>query len=170
MTFRQAHTKILGRPEAAKAVEQAKSEGKRVVFTNGCFDILHLGHIRYLEAARALGDMLVVGVNTDDAVRRLKGPDRPLIPESERAEVLAALECVDYVTLFNEDLPIEVILALKPDIDTKGGDYKIEDMPEAEAVHSVGGRVELIPFTKTRTEGKSTTDLIRRASDTGVEV
>ena len=93
------------------------------MFTNGCFDILHIGHVRYLEAARALGDVLVVGVNTDDSVRRLKGPDRPLNPEAERAEILAALECVDCVTLFDEATPIELILAIKPDIHCKGGDY-----------------------------------------------
>lgn len=141
-------------------VEQAKGQGRTVVFTNGCFDILHIGHVRYLQDARALGDLLVVGVNSDDSVRRLKGPDRPVVPEFERVEILAALQCVDYVTIFAEDTPVELILTVKPDIHVKGGDYRPEDLPEADAVLSVGGRIQIVPYTSTETEGRSTTTLI----------
>ncbi|MHB9036812.1 MAG: D-glycero-beta-D-manno-heptose 1-phosphate adenylyltransferase [Armatimonadota bacterium] len=158
--FRSAMTKVQERSALQKIVEQAKSEGKTVVFTNGCFDIIHVGHIRCLQAARALGDVLVVGVNADDTVRRLKGEGRPIVPQYERVEVLAALECVDYVTIFEEELPTELILAIKPSIDVKGGDYRPEDMPEADAVRSVGGVVKTVPYTSTDTEGFSTTNLI----------
>lgn len=161
----EIRTKIRSRADAAQFVESAKSAGRTVVFTNGCFDILHIGHVRYLGAARALGDVLVVGVNTDDSVRRIKGPDRPLNPEAERAEILAALECVDCVTLFDEATPIELILAIKPDIHCKGGDYAPNDLPEANAVHGVGGRVVVIPYKATDTQGKSTTNLIERITD-----
>ncbi|MCX6344694.1 MAG: D-glycero-beta-D-manno-heptose 1-phosphate adenylyltransferase [Armatimonadetes bacterium] len=161
---RNTQSKIRRRSEVACFVEEAKAMGKDVVFTNGCFDILHIGHIRYLQAARALGDVLIVGVNTDDSVRRLKGPDRPFISEFERAEIVAALECVDCVTLFGEDTPVELILAIKPDIHSKGGDYKPEDLREADAMRSIGGRVEVITYTVTDTQGKSTTNLIERIS------
>lgn len=155
--LRNSSSKVLTRAELVEVVDQARSAGKVVVFTNGCFDILHVGHIRYLQQARSMGDLLVVGLNTDESVRKLKGPDRPINPEKDRAEVLAALECVDYITLFPEDTPIELIRAIKPDIDVKGGDYTREDMPEAEVVRSYGGRVEIIPFSATDSEGFSTT-------------
>lgn len=154
------NSKLLTREELSKSVAEAKAAGKTVVFTNGCFDILHVGHIRYLRQARSMGDLLVVGVNTDDSVRKLKGPDRPINPENDRAEVLAALECVDYVTHFAEDTPVELIRAIKPDIDVKGGDYAPEDLPEAEVVRSYGGRVEVIPFSVTDSEGFSTTKTV----------
>lgn len=154
------NSKVLTREELSKAVGEAKAAGKTVVFTNGCFDILHVGHVRYLQQARSKGDLLVVGVNTDDSVRKLKGPDRPINPENDRAELLAALESVDYVTLFCEDTPIELIRAIRPDIHVKGGDYKPEDMPEAEVVRSYGGRVEVIPFWATESEGFSTTKTV----------
>lgn len=131
-----------------------------MIFTNGCFDILHVGHVRYLQEARMRGDMLVVGVNTDDSVRKLKGTDRPINPEADRAEVLAALECVDYVTFFAEDTPIELIKATRPNIQVKGGDYAPEDMPEAEIMRSIGGSIEIIPFSVTDSEGLSTTKTI----------
>ncbi len=140
--FRSARSKICDRPTAQRAVEEAKQLGMTVVFTNGCFDILHVGHVRFLEQARSLGDMLVVGLNSDESVRRLKGSQRPVVPETDRAEILAALECVDCVTMFSEDLPIEIILDLKPSVHVKGGDYKPEDLPEADAVRQGGGRVE----------------------------
>lgn len=159
-SFRGALDKILDRAVLGDAVETAKSQGLTVVFTNGCFDILHVGHIRYLQDARARGDVLVVGVNSDDSVRKLKGPQRPVVSEVDRAEILAALECVDYVTVFDEDTPVELILAIKPNVHVKGGDYKPEDLPEGDAVRSVGGRVEIVPFTSTATEGRSTTNLI----------
>ena len=159
-SLRVATGKIITRTELAKAVEEAKSAGMTVVFTNGCFDILHVGHVRYLQEARSMGDLLVVGVNTDDSVRKLKGPDRPINAETDRAEVLAALECVDYVTLFAEDTPIELISAIRPNIQVKGGDYAPEDLPEAEIMRSIGGRVEIIPFSATDSEGLSTTKTI----------
>ncbi|MCE5200518.1 MAG: D-glycero-beta-D-manno-heptose 1-phosphate adenylyltransferase [Armatimonadota bacterium] len=162
ISFRAAETKVQTRSDLQKIVEEAKGQGKTVVFTNGCFDILHIGHVRYLQDARALGDMLVVGVNSDSSVSRLKGPERPVVPEDERMEILAALECVSYVTLFNEDTPVELITAIKPNIHTKGGDYNPDDLPEADTVRAVGGRIELIPLNKTETHGRSTTRLIEK--------
>lgn len=146
--------------DLAKAVQRAKLAGMTIVFTNGCFDILHVGHVRYLQEARMRGDMLVVGVNTDDSVRKLKGTDRPINSETDRAEVLAALECVDCVTLFSEDTPIELIKAIRPNIQVKGGDYAPKDLPEAEIIREIGGRVEIIPFSATNSEGLSTTKTI----------
>lgn len=131
---------------------------KTIVFTNGCFDILHVGHVRYLEAARALGDCLVVGVNSDDSVRRLKGQRRPILPQHERAELLASLRCVDYVVIFPEDTPIDTIQILRPDIHVKGGDYQTDDLPETPYVQSYGGRVVCLPFVP----GQSTTGLVER--------
>lgn len=153
-----AAAKIKRRSILKNTVEELKAAGKTVVFTNGCFDILHLGHVRYLQDAKALGDCLIVAVNTDDSVKRLKGDSRPLVPEFERAELVAALQCVDYVTLFDEDTPTEVITYLQPDIHVKGGDYQADDLPESQAVKSYGGKIVIIPLT----EGKSTTNLIQR--------
>lgn len=154
-------SKIVGWDELAAIVTDAKSIGKSVMFTNGCFDILHVGHVRYLQQSRSRGDMLVVAVNTDDSVRRLKGHDRPVNPECDRAELLAALECVDYVTLFAEDTPINLILAIRPDVQCKGGDYVADDLPEAEVMLTIGGRVEIIPFAATDSAGFSTTGTMR---------
>lgn len=154
------NSRILTREGIGQLVGEAKAAGKTVVFTNGCFDILHVGHVRYLQQARAMGDMLVVGVNTDESVRRLKGPTRPINPENDRAELLAALGCVDYVTLFPEDTPIELILLIRPDVQVKGGDYRPEELPEAEVMRSIGGRVEIIPLSATESEGFSTTKTI----------
>lgn len=151
------NSKVLTREELSRLVSEAKAAGRTVVFTNGCFDILHVGHVRYLQQARSMGDVLVVGVNTDESVRRLKGPERPINSENDRSEVLAALACVDYVALFGEDTPIELIRAIRPDIDVKGGDYIIEDMPEAVVMREIGGRVEIIPFAATDSVGFSTT-------------
>ena len=159
-SFRAVEDKLKRRSELAEAVKKARAEGKTVVFTNGCFDILHVGHVRYLQDARALGDLLVVGVNTDDSVRRLKGPTRPVVSEWERAEILAALQCVDYVSLFNEDTPVELITAIRPSIHVKGGDYKVEDLPEAEAVIAGGGKIVIVSFSSTDSEGFSTTNVI----------
>ncbi|MCE5323909.1 threonylcarbamoyl-AMP synthase [bacterium] len=161
---RAAERKVESRSELKKIVGQAKSEGKKVVFTNGCFDILHIGHVRYLQDARALGDILVVGVNSDRSVRRLKGEGRPVVAQSERAEVLAALECVDYVTIFDEDTPIELIMAIMPDIHVKGGDYRPEDLPEAEVMRKIGGVVHVIPYSDTDSHGHSTTNLIEKVT------
>jgi len=151
-------TKILDLPSLQRVVSRARAQGRRVVFTNGCFDILHVGHIQLLRKARSLGDMLVVGINTDASVRGIKGDTRPLIGENERAHVLAALDSVDHVTLFAEDTPLKVIEALRPDILVKGGDYSLEGVVGRDFVQSYGGRVELVPIV----EGFSTTDLVRR--------
>lgn len=148
--------KIIERSRLAALGEHLRAGGKRVVFTNGCFDLLHVGHVRYLQQARALGDVLVLGVNTDASVRRLKGPTRPINAEDERAEVLAALECVDYVVLFDEQTPVETIELLRPDVHAKGGDYRVEDLPEAATVHAYGGEVAILPLVP----GRSTTRLV----------
>ena len=129
-----------------------------IVFTNGCFDLLHRGHVEYLDAARRLGDALIVGVNTDDSVRRLKGSDRPLTMLSDRALVLASLECVDAVTAFGADTPLELIRALLPDVLVKGGDYTPETVVGRDDVEAAGGRVVIIPLVP----GRSTTGTIRR--------
>jgi rfaE bifunctional protein nucleotidyltransferase chain/domain len=159
-TFRAATRKLLKRSELAEVVASDKLKGLSVVFTNGCFDILHVGHIRYLQDARALGDRLIVAVNSDESVRKLKGEARPIIRENDRVELLAALECVDYVTIFADDTPVETILAVKPTIHCKGGDYEAEALPETPFVRCVGGRVEIIPFSSTSSEGFSTTNII----------
>jgi D-beta-D-heptose 7-phosphate kinase/D-beta-D-heptose 1-phosphate adenosyltransferase len=152
--------KILSRNRMNAEARRLKAAGKTIVFTNGCFDILHLGHIRYLREARALGDVLVVGVNSDDSVRRLKGAGRPLVPGADRAEMLAALEAVDYVTLFGEDTPAALVAEIVPDIIVKGGDYRPGDVAGGKTVEAAGGRVVIVPLI----EGRSTTGLIARAA------
>jgi D-beta-D-heptose 7-phosphate kinase/D-beta-D-heptose 1-phosphate adenosyltransferase len=139
-------------------LEEHRAAGERVVFTNGCFDLLHPGHIRYLREAAALGDLLVVAINSDASVQRLKGPRRPLQPERERAEILCALETVRYVTLFGEDTPLEVITALRPQVLVKGGDWAIGQIVGRDVVEAGGGRVHSLPFAP----GYSTTALIRK--------
>ncbi len=134
----------------------ARANGKNVVFTNGCFDLLHAGHVSYLQRARGLGDLLVLGLNSDDSVRRLKGPSRPLVQQDDRAQVMAALACVDYVVIFDEDTPLNLIETLRPDILVKGGDYTPETVVGREQVESWGGRVELIDFVA----GCSTTGIV----------
>ncbi len=148
--------KVLARPDFINRYGPPRDG--RVVFTNGCFDILHRGHVTYLEQARLLGDALVVGVNTDASVARLKGPGRPLVPEGDRALILAALSSVTAVTFFDEDTPAELIAALRPDVLVKGGDYTPEDVVGADTVEQGGGRVVVIPYS----EGHSTTKLIQR--------
>ena len=151
--------KILSRAALVRRFGPKARRRRRVVFTNGCFDLIHPGHVRYLRAARALGDQLVVGVNSDASVRRLdKGPDRPLVPEKDRAEVLAALEMVDAVCIFGEDTPLELITAVQPDVLVKGGDWKEEAIVGAAEVRGWGGTVRSIPFAHQR----STTDVISR--------
>jgi rfaE bifunctional protein nucleotidyltransferase chain/domain len=132
-----------------------------LVFTNGCFDLLHRGHVEYLAQARALGDLLVVGLNTDDSVRRLKGDGRPLVAEKDRAAVLAGLRSVDAVILFDEDTPLDLIGALLPDVLVKGGDYDREAIVGREVVERAGGVVHVLPFV----EGYSTTDILNRLKD-----
>ena len=145
--------------EAAKdRCNQMKRIGKRIVFTNGCFDILHPGHTRYLAAARELGDFLVVAINSDASVRNIKGPKRPIIDEQARAELVAALECVDMVLIFEEDDPLRVIQNLLPDILVKGGDWAADEIIGSDVVKNRGGEVKRIPFVT----GCSTTDIINR--------
>jgi len=148
--------KILELPDLLERISKWQSEGNKVVFTNGCFDILHLGHIDYLEKARGKGDKLIVGLNTDNSVSRLKGPERPLNVEHARARLLAALEFVDAVTFFEEDTPYELIKSVKPDILVKGSDYLAENIIGADIVMENGGSVETIDLI----EGFSTTSLI----------
>lgn len=148
--------KIYTRTKLSLHLNNLRKEGSVVVTTNGCFDVLHLGHLRYLQAARKLGDLLVVAVNSDDSVRQLKGENRPLVPEDERAEMLAGLECVDYVVIFPELTPIELLSELKPNLHVKGGDYKLEQLVEREIVEENGGKV----VVGINVPGKSTTNLI----------
>ena len=144
-------------------LEAARAKKQRIVFTNGCFDLMHIGHTRYLQAAKALGDVLVVGVNNDASVRSLnKALDRPIVPEAQRAEVLAALGCVDYVILFNEPDPQSLIAALQPDVLVKGGDWPVERIVGREIVEARGGVVRTIPLVP----GVSTTSLIQRIRST----
>jgi D-beta-D-heptose 7-phosphate kinase/D-beta-D-heptose 1-phosphate adenosyltransferase len=135
-----------------------RRRGRRVVLTNGCFDILHRGHTTYLGRAKALGDVLVVGVNTDDSIRRLKGPTRPINALDDRVQVLAALSCVDLVVPFGEDTPHELVRAVRPDVFVKGGDYTRDRLPEAGLVEALGGEVRLLPMV----EDRSTTGVIER--------
>lgn len=135
-----------------------RRSGKRVVFTNGCFDILHAGHVRYLNEAKKLGDVLVVGINTDSSVKRFKGEKRPINPEDQRAEVVAALESVDFIVLFNDRYPSRIISLLKPDVHVKAGDYTPDQMPEAGVVESYGGKVVIVELVN----GISTTRIIRK--------
>ncbi|HVG17802.1 MAG TPA: D-glycero-beta-D-manno-heptose 1-phosphate adenylyltransferase [Blastocatellia bacterium] len=151
-------SKILGRAELVRERERMRREGRQVVFTNGCFDLLHPGHVRYLGQARALGDALVVALNSDQSVRALKGEGRPILSQHERAEVMAALEAVDYVTVFDEETPRELIAVLLPDILVKGGDWSIEQIVGREEVEASGGKVVSLPYV----EGSSTTDIIER--------
>ncbi len=139
-------------------ITRVRETGRRVVFTNGCFDLLHPGHISYLRAARSLGDALVVGLNSDASVRRLKGPLRPVVPEGDRATVLGALESVDAVVLFGEDTPVRLLRELKPALYVKGGDYKIEELPEARVAAEIGAEVKILPFKP----GYSTSALIEK--------
>lgn len=144
---------ILSRKDLKKELERLKEQGKRIVFTNGCFDILHVGHVRYLREAKALGDVLVVGINSDDSVGMLK-PGRPVNPQDQRAEVLASLVMVDYVTVFDEETPYDLINLLKPDVLVKGGDWKKEDIVGADLVPEVHS----LPFTS----GMSTTSILNK--------
>jgi rfaE bifunctional protein nucleotidyltransferase chain/domain len=163
------HSKIYTREELAEEVRRRRQAGERGVFTNGCFDLLHLGHVRYLQEARARGDFLVLGLNSDESTRRLKGPGRPYVPEMERAEILAALTCIDYVTIFDEPTASPLVRLLQPAIYSKGGDYAsmqgmqdgtpdVSRLPEARVVQEYGGSVQLISYLP----GHSTTALIAK--------
>ena len=154
--------KILTLADAVAKRKQWQAAGEKVVFTNGCFDILHLGHVDYLEKAKSLGQHLIVGMNTDASVSRLKGPNRPICDQTSRSRVMAALGCVDAVILFDEATPEALIHAIKPDILTKGNDYTIENIVGADFVLANGGEVKTIPFV----EGYSTSSIIRKIVNT----
>jgi D-glycero-beta-D-manno-heptose 1-phosphate adenylyltransferase len=141
-----------------KIVKQWQLNGLKIAFTNGCFDILHIGHVDYLEKARKLGDRLVLGLNTDDSVSRIKGPDRPIVNQESRSRVIAALEFVDLVVFFEEDTPLELIQKVRPDVLVKGDDYEICNIVGADFVQSYGGKVTTIPLIK----GYSTTNIIEK--------
>lgn len=152
---------ILSLPEMVEIVAGLRAQNKRIVLTNGTFDVLHVGHIRYLQAARKMGDVLIVALNSDTSVRGYKGPGRPIVPQDERAEIVAALRCVDYVTIFEEPTATHIVEALRPDVYVKGGDYDAstgKPLPEAQAVLAYGGEVRLIPYVA----GHSASELIAR--------
>ena len=152
------NSKIQNSKKLAKIFKRLRSKGKRIVFTNGCFDILHVGHVEYLSRAKRLGDILVVGLNSDSSVKKIKGEDRPINKEKDRAKVLASLYFVDYVTIFVEPTPEKLIKELRPNILVKGGDWKIKDIVGGDFVKAKGGKVRNIPFVK----GYSTTSLIKK--------
>lgn len=149
--------KVVLRSEISKLISDLKSQNKTIVFTNGCFDILHVGHVKYLQKSSEFGDILIVGLNSDSSVKKLKGDSRPINNEKDRAYILCALSVVDYVVIFEENSPVELLETIKPDIYTKGADYTVETLPEAPIVIKNGGHVEFIDFV----EGKSTTNIIK---------
>ena len=144
--------------ELQPLLEILRATGKKIVFTNGCFDLIHTGHTRYLAIARSLGDLLVIAVNSDSSVRTIKGDKRPITPQAERAETLAALECVDFVTIFDEPDPFKIISALQPDVLVKGGDWPVEKIIGGDIVQARGGKVVNVPYV----EGASTTGIIEK--------
>ena len=154
---------VVSRKELARIVSDARASGSRIVLANGCFDVLHVGHIRYLQGARELGDVLVVGINSDQQVAIQKGAGRPILPALERAELIAGLESVSYVTIFDEPTVEELLLALKPDIHAKGTDYTVDTVPEREVVRSYGGRVAIVGDPKDH----STSEILSRMGDKG---
>ena len=154
----EAYDMLIDRNEIAAHCDRLRAAGKKIVFTNGCFDILHAGHVRYLNAAREFGDHLIVGLNSDASVKMLKGESRPVNPQCDRAEVLSGLRAVDDVVIFDERTAEAVIAEVKPNVYVKGGDYDLSTLPEAKVVQSYGGRVEFIKLV----EGRSTTNIINR--------
>jgi rfaE bifunctional protein nucleotidyltransferase chain/domain len=153
--------KILSWGEVKEEVDRLRAERKKIAFTNGCFDILHVGHVRYLREARKKADVLILGLNSDSSVRAIKGEKRPLVSQADRAEVLAALAAVDYITVFEETTPLKLIEYLRPDLLVKGGDWKEEMVVGRDAVRSWGGRVAIV----TMTEGASTTNIVEKILD-----
>ena len=141
-------------------VSELKKQNKTIVTTNGCFDIIHAGHVRYLKQAKALGDVLIVCLNSDESVKRFKGPTRPLNHQDDRAEVLSSLCSIGYVVIFEEDTPVDVLDKIKPNIHVKGGDYTEETLPETKIIKESGGKIQFIPFV----EGRSTTNIINKIS------
>ena len=163
MKSQDDRSRLLSRDHARALIDGRRADGAVVVFTNGVFDLLHPGHLRYLQQARALGDMLIVGLNSDASVRRNKGADRPINPEAERAEVLAALQCVDAVVIFDEDTPAEIVRACQPDILVKGADWPEDQIVGRDTVEARGGRVVRVPVE----HGYSTTALLERIKRVG---
>ena len=148
----------IDRKDAAQFCEDLRRQGKKIVFTNGCFDIIHAGHVRYLTTAKSFGDVLIVGLNTDESVRRLKGENRPINSEDDRAEVLLGLKAVDHVIFFGEATAEDLIAEVKPNVYVKGGDYTLATLPEAKIVQKFGGRVELVNLVA----GRSTTNIVEK--------
>ena len=153
--------RVLNPQNLSETIAKYRSQNKKIVFTNGCFDLLHIGHVRYLEQARSLGDLLIVGINTDASVQKLKGPTRPIQNENDRAEILAALKSVDHTILFGEETPIDLIKQIKPDLLVKGGDWKIEQIVGSDFVMSYGGQVKSLQFI----DGRSTTSIIEKSKN-----
>ncbi|MEE9305708.1 MAG: D-glycero-beta-D-manno-heptose 1-phosphate adenylyltransferase, partial [bacterium] len=153
--------KIISLDEVSKLVRLARGKNQTVVFTNGCFDLLHAGHIMMLHRARSFGDMLVLGLNSDESVRSIKGPQRPIVGQEDRAKIIASLDCVDYVVIFDELTPEGLIKELVPDVLVKGGDYSLDEVVGREIVEEAGGRVELVPAL----EGWSTSDIVQRIAE-----
>jgi rfaE bifunctional protein nucleotidyltransferase chain/domain len=153
--------KLLTLEELTPRLRELKQSGKRIVSTNGCFDLMHVGHLRYLQASKALGDILVVALNSDASVKTFKDDKRPIVPELERAELLSALTCVDFVTIFDDTSPVTTLQAIVPDVHTKGGQYTLETLPEAPVLQAMNTRIEFIEMV----EGKSTSALIRSILD-----
>lgn len=151
---------VVDRKNIIPLIKDLKKQGQTIVTTNGCFDILHIGHLRYLKKAKSFGDVLVVALNSDSSTRALKGESRPINNQNDRAELLSNLNCVDIVVIFDEISPEELLVEIAPDVHTKGADYTIETLPEAKAVMKAGGRIEFIDFV----EGKSTTNTIKKIS------
>jgi len=150
--------KLIAQKNLNDLLGKLRADGKVIVTTNGCFDILHVGHVRYLEKAKEFGDVLIIALNSDESVRKIKGPNRPINNENDRAEVLSALEFADYIILFDDESPQDLLAFIKPDIHTKGSDYSTETLPELKVIVENGGRVEFIDLV----EGKSTTSIIEK--------
>ena len=148
--------KLVNKKDLDRLIEKLRNENKTIVMTNGCFDILHAGHVRYLKESKKFGDILIVGLNSDISIKAVKGNDRPINPENDRIEVLSGLEAVSYIVLFDEISPVDIINKIKPDIYTKGADYTIKTLPEAETIINNGGKIEFIKLV----EGRSTTKII----------
>ena len=155
---------IVQRNEIPALLKKLREDNKTIVTTNGCFDILHVGHVRYLQKTKTFADVMIVCLNSDISVKKIKGPDRPINNENDRAEILCALSCVDYVVMFDESSPENLLCEIKPDVHTKGADYTIETLPEAKSIIANGGRVEFITFV----EGKSTTNVIKKIGEQSV--
>jgi D-glycero-beta-D-manno-heptose 1-phosphate adenylyltransferase len=153
---------VISRETARGLSRSLHVQGQKLVFTNGCFDILHIGHVKYLEKAKSLGDVLMVGINSDRSAKILKGRGRPLITEEERAKIISSLYSVDYAIIFDEETPIQLISELKPNIHVKGGDYTMQNLPEYNIVYSYGGKIKILSYIN----GKSTTNIIKQIIST----